>query len=632
MRIRIGVQAASALCHNDRMALLSSNTGPARSIVAPGRPFLGVERSVLGRAWRDRLDLEGQGRAQAIAQLHGHSDLLSRVLAARGVDAETCEAFLDPTLRALMPDPSVLVGMAETVARLVRAIETRETVAVFGDYDVDGACSTALLAGFLEACGCPFIIHIPDRLFEGYGPNVEAIRALAERGATLLVTVDCGTTSFEPIEEATRLGLQTLVIDHHQAPEHLPPALAIVNPNRLDDLSHLGHLCAAGVVYMVLVALHRALRQKNFFTSNQPAPDLLGELDLVALATIADVVPLAGLNRAFVTKGLAVMRARGRPGLRALFDVARADGPPRPYHLGFLIGPRINAGGRIGDAALGAKLLMLKDDAAASEIAVELDRLNRERQAIEIGTLAEAEAEAMASLGLEEQGACVVTAGEGWHVGVVGLVAARLKEKFRRPAFAIAFTGDIGTGSARSIPGVDLGRVVRAAVEMGLLVKGGGHAMAAGLTIEKSRLGDFRAYLEERLTEIVARARHADSLLVDAAVTAAGARPDLVAMLERAGPFGQGNPEPVFVLPAHRILRATEVGNGHVRIRAVSGDGSGIDAIAFRAGDSALGAALQKGVGAGAHLAGTLSIDRYGGNERVQMRLLDMALPSAQRT
>ncbi len=593
----------------------------------PRRLFLGVEQSVLGRAWRDRLDLEAQGHAQAISQQLGHPDLLARVLAGRGVQAQDCAAFLDPTIRALMPDPDVLVGMETLVARLVEAIQRGDTVAIFGDYDVDGACSSALLATFLQACGCPFIIHIPDRLFEGYGPNVDAIRGLAAAGARLLVTVDCGTTSFEPIAEAQKLGLDTLVIDHHQAPEVLPPAHAIVNPNRLDDLSGLGHLCAAGVVYMVIVALNRALRQRGFWTPERPAPDLLAELDLVALATIADVVALKGLNRAFVAKGLAVMRARGRPGLRALFDVARADGPPRPYHLGFLIGPRINAGGRIGDAALGAKLLMMRDETEAARIATELDRLNSERQAIEVTTLAEAEAEAIFALGLEEQGACVVTAGEGWHPGIVGLVAARLKEKFRRPAFAIAMNGKLGTGSARSIPGVDLGRIVRAAVDDGLLVKGGGHAMAAGLTIDRDRLVDFRAYLEERLGEIVARARASDSLSVDAAVTAGGATPDLIRMLEQAGPFGQGNPEPVFVLPAHRLTRATPVGKGHIKVRAVAGDGAGIEAIAFRAAESPLGQALQKNVGSAVHLAGTLSLDRWGGSERVQMRIVDLAIP-----
>ena len=592
----------------------------------PRRLFLGVAQSALGRAWRDRLDLEAQGRAQAIVQLHGHADLLARVLAGRGVSPDDCETFLNPTIRALMPDPNTLVGMEALAARLAQSITRGEKVAIFGDYDVDGACSSALLGDFLSACGTPFIIHIPDRIFEGYGPNVEAIKKLSQEGAKLLVTVDCGTTSFEPIVEATKLGLDTLVIDHHQAPEILPDAFAIVNPNRQDDLSGLGHLCAAGVVYLVIIAVNRLLRDAGFFNADRPAPDLLAELDLVALATIADVVPLKGLNRAYVSKGLAVMRGRGRVGLRCLFDVARADGPPKPYHLGFLIGPRINAGGRIGDAAMGAKLLMMQDEEEAQRIATELDRLNGERQSIEVQTVAEAEAEALAA-GLDDTGACVVTAGEGWHPGVVGLVAARLKEKFRKPAFAIALNGKLGTGSARSIPGVDLGRVVRAAVEDGLLVKGGGHAMAAGLTIEKDRLVDFRAYLEARLAEIVELARAQDALSIDAALTAAGATPELVRMLEAAGPYGSGNPEPVFVLPDHRIAKVIPVGTNHLKIRAVAGDGAGIDVMAFRAAESPLGAALKAREGQSAHLAGTLSLDSWGGRERVQMRLLDMAVP-----
>ena len=597
----------------------------------PNRLFLGVGQSVLGRVWRDRLDLAAQGQAQAMVQAYGHPDLLARVLAGRGVTAETCSTFLDPTIRSLMPDPNVLVGMEKLAGRLAQAISKGEMVAIFGDYDVDGACSSALLGDFLRACGTPFIIHIPDRIFEGYGPNVEAIRKLAEDGAKLLVTVDCGTTSFEPIDEAQKLGLDTLVIDHHQAPEELPAAFAIVNPNRQDDLSGLGHLCAAGVVYLVIVAVNRLLREQGFFNPQRPAPDLLAELDLVALATIADVVPLKGLNRAYVAKGLAVMRARGRVGLRHLFDVARADGPPKPYHLGFLIGPRINAGGRIGDAALGARLLMMRDEDEAARIATELDRLNGERQAIEVGTVAEAEAEALAA-GLDETGACVVTAGEGWHPGVVGLVASRLKEKFRKPAFSIAMNGKLGTGSARSIPGVDLGRVVRAAVEDGLLVKGGGHAMAAGLTIQKDKLVDFRAYLEERLSEIVERARAHDALSIDAALTAAGAQPDLLRMLEAAGPFGAGNPEPVFVLPAHRIAKLFPVGTNHLKVRAVAGDGAGIDVMAFRAVGNPLGAALKAHEGQAMHLAGTLSLDTWGGRERVQMRLIDMAVPERRST
>jgi len=587
--------------------------------------FLKVERSVLGRPWRDRLDLKGRALAQAIVQQHGLSDALARVLAGRGVGADQCIDFLDPKLRDLMPDPSSLVDMDAAVARLVHAVERGETVAIFGDYDVDGACSSALLSDFLGACGTASMIHIPDRIFEGYGPNAEAIRALAEKGATLLVTVDCGVTSHEPFEEAHRLGMDVIVLDHHQAPEHLPRALAIVNPNRQDDLSGLGHLCAAGVTFMALVALNRALRASGFWTRERPAPDLFAMLDLVALATVADVAPLKGLNRAFVLRGLEVMRARARVGLRALFDSAGANGPPRASALGFLIGPRINAGGRIGDAALGAKLLLMREEAEATAIAQELDRLNRERQAIEAAAVAEAEEEARAAMGLGEGGPVVVTAREGWHPGVVGLVAARLKERFGRPAFAISFSGGTGVGSGRSIGGVDLGRAVRAAVEAGLLVKGGGHAMAAGLTIESARLGDFRAFMDEALGEAVARARLNQALSIDAAITAGGARPEFVTEVERAGPFGAACPEPVFALPGHLLADVGVVGNGHVRLRLEAGDRSRLDAIAFRVAEGPLGQFLLGARGARLHVAGALTLDSWGGRERVQMRVMDAA-------
>ena len=591
------------------------------------RLFLNVEHSALDRAWRDRLDYEGQARALTMAQHHGFSDILSRVLAGRGVHPDQAQAFLDPTLRDLMPDPDTLAGMGQAVARIVRAVQNGETVAIFGDYDVDGASSAALLGDYFRHCGTPFLIHIPDRIFEGYGPNPEAIRALKDKGANLLITVDCGTTSHETLALAASLGLDPIVLDHHQAPEVLPEAI-IVNPNRLDDLSHLGHLCAAGVVFMTLVAVNRELKRVGFFTEAHPAPDLLKGLDLVALATVADVAPLIGLNRAFVTKGLQVMRARERAGLRALVDIAGADGPPKPYHLGFLIGPRINAGGRIGDAALGAKLLMLEDDEEARAIATELDRLNRERQTIEVATVEVAEAEALGALGLEEKGAVVITAAEGWHPGVVGLVASRLKERFRRPAFAIAMQGKTGTGSGRSITGVDLGRVVRLAVEQGLLIKGGGHAMAAGITIARENLGAFRSFMEEKLSEKVEAARSEDSLLVDAALTAGGASPELMHGLEKAGPFGAANPEPVFAFPNHRLVDAALVGANHIRFRLTSGDGSRIDGIAFRAAEKPLGQALMQLRGETVHAAGTLSLDRWGGRERVQLRLLDIAKPS----
>jgi single-stranded-DNA-specific exonuclease len=593
---------------------------------APRRLFLGVERSACGRPWRDRLDERGCARALAIAQRHDVPELLARILAGRGVDVDAVAAFLDPTVRALMPDPDTLADMRSAAARLADAVARGETVAIFGDYDVDGATSAATLGRYLRHCGLRPIIHIPDRLFEGYGPNAEAIRALAAQGASLLVTVDCGTTSHEPLAQARKLGLDVIVIDHHQADEQLPPALAVINPNRLDDLSGLGFLAAAGLAFMTVVAVNRELRARGFWTSQRPEPDLLGFLDLVALGTVADVVPLKGLNRAFVAKGLIALRQRANLGLTALMDVARLNGPPEPWHLGFLLGPRINAGGRIGRATLGVELLMHDDPSECARIAAELDRLNRERQAIEAATVAQAEAEAMAALGAEEKGAVVVTAAEGWHPGVVGLAAARLRERFGRPAFAIALEpGGIGTGSGRSIAGIDLGRAVRDAVAAGLLVKGGGHAMAAGVTLRREALGAFRAYLEETLAPAVEAARREDALLVDGAITAAAANGDLVATIARASPFGPSNPEPVIALPAHTVVYAQEVGQAHMRARLRAGDGSTIDAVAFRAVGQKLGSALAQSRGRSVHAVGSLCLDRWNGLERVQLRLIDVA-------
>jgi single-stranded-DNA-specific exonuclease len=591
------------------------------------RLFLGVEHSACGRVWRDRLDERGAARALAIAQRHdGVPELLARILAARGVEVDAVASFLDPTVRALMPDPDTLADARAAATRLADAVARGETVAIFGDYDVDGATSAAVLGRYLRHCGLRPVIHIPDRLFEGYGPNAEAIRALAGQGATLLVAVDCGTTSHEPLLEAKRLGLDVIVIDHHQADERLPPALAVINPNRLDDLSGLGDLAAVGLVFMTVVALNRELRSRGFWTAERAEPDLLGFLDLVALGTVADVVPLKGLNRAFVAKGLIALRRRANPGLTALMDVARLSGPPEPWHLGFLLGPRINAGGRIGRATLGVDLLMHDDPSECARLAAELDRLNRERQAIEAATVAQAEAEAMAALGVEEKGAVVVTAAEGWHPGVVGLVAARLKERFGRPAFAIALEpGGMGTGSGRSIAGIDLGRAVRQAVSAGLLLKGGGHAMAAGVTLRKEALGAFRAYLEDEFAPAVEAARREDALLIDGAVTAAAANGELMATIARAGPFGAYNSEPVIALPAHTVAYAEEVGQAHMRARLRAGDGATIDAIAFRSVGQKLGSALVQSRGRSVHAAGTLCLDRWNGVERVQLRLVDLA-------
>ena len=590
--------------------------------------FLGVSHSVTGRLWRDRLDARGAARALAIAQRHQLPEMLARVIAGRDVEIDAVADFLDPTIRRLMPDPFTVTQMEAAAKRLADAATRGETVAIFGDYDVDGATSAALLAWHLRHCGLTPLIHIPDRIFEGYGPNVDAINALAAKGATLLVTVDCGTTSIEPLAVARQQGMSVVVIDHHQCGDDLPDVDALVNPNRPDDLSGLGHLAAVGLVLVTLVALNRELRQRGFWTPERPEPDLLNMLHHVALGTVADVAPLTGLNRAFVAKGLIALRRRDHIGHTALMDVARLNGPPEAWHLGFMLGPRINAGGRIGRADLGVRLLLEGDVSEAARIAAELDRLNTERRVIEQAAEAQAEAEALASLGLEDKGSVIVTASEGWHPGVVGLVASRLKDKFGRPAFVVALEpGGIGTGSGRSIGGVDLGRAVRQAVTDGVLLKGGGHAMAAGVTLRKERLAEFRAYMEKALAADVAQSRHVNELFIDGAVSARAVTPEFVAMLNRAGPFGAGNPEPVLALPSHQLIHADEVGQAHLRLRFKSGDGAIVNGIAFRAVGQPLGNALAQMRGQPLHVAGSLAVDRWQGAERVQLRVTDVAVP-----
>jgi single-stranded-DNA-specific exonuclease len=595
------------------------------------RPVFDVSRSVTDRAWVDRIDDSSRAVALAMVQQHGLPDVVARILAGRDVPLEALPGFLDPRLRDLMPDPFVLTAMEPAALKIVGAIERDEIIAIFGDYDVDGATSVALLAGFLDSAGARRLIHIPDRLTEGYGPNVEAVRLLVDDGAKLLVTVDCGTTGHEPILEAARLGVPTVVLDHHQAPEELPEAYAIVNPNRLDDLSGLGHLCAAGVVFMTLVAVNRILRARGFWEKRGGEPDLMAMLDLVALGTVADVVPLVGLNRAFVRQGIAVMRRRDRLGLRALADSARLDGPIAPYHLGFLFGPRINAGGRIGDAALGARLLLTGDENEAAKIATELERLNRERQEIEVRMVEEAEAEALLSVGLDENAAgIIVVASSHWHPGIVGLVASRLKDRFQRPVFALALDQNgFATGSGRSVQGIDLGRAVRDAVEQKVLIKGGGHAMAAGLTIIADKIPELRAFFETRLGADASRLRAEQSLVIDAAIMAGGATLSLLTEIDRAGPYGSGHPEPLFAFGAHRVVDAMEVGTNHVRAKLKAGDGKTLEAIAFRAANQPIGIALMKNRGGVLHLAGSLAINRYRGGETVQLRIMDVATPAA---
>ena len=609
-----------------------------KTIVALGvndAALLGVERSVLGRRWKERLSHATTREAEAIAQITGLPDILARIVAARGVTLASLDSFLDPKLRDLLPDPSSLADMETAATHLADIVEARSRVAIFGDYDVDGACSAALVGLYLRALDVPCEIYIPDRIFEGYGPNVEAIRGLADRGARTLITVDCGSTSLAPLEEAKRLGLRVFVLDHHQVGDALPNVDAIVNPNRQDDLSGQGALCAAGVVFLALVALNRALRERGFFAC-RPEPDLIASIDLVALATVADVVPLTGLNRAFVTQGLKMMRQRRRIGLNALIDGAKLGRPIEPYHLGFILGPRINAGGRIGDAALGARLLMSEDQDEASSIAAELEALNRDRQAAERIMVEEAIAQAEARLqevsGIDEPNV-IVTGSAGWHPGIVGLIAGRLKERFRRPAFAFALNGEGGTatGSGRSVPGADLGRAVRAAVEAGLLIKGGGHAMAAGATLPatsepEAALGRFQVCLETTIGRDAGASRMGDALEIDAILSASGANAELLRLIERAGPYGQGNPEPIFVFAAHRLASCVAVGNGgHLRLTLKGSEGSTLAGIAFRAADQPLGRFLNEHIGQTVHIAGTLSRDSYGGRERVDLKVVDAA-------
>jgi single-stranded-DNA-specific exonuclease len=588
------------------------------------RAFLGVEKSVLDNRWISRLDQAGQNRALAMSQTHGMPDLISRVLAGRGVTVEEAVEFLDPTIRALMPDPYTLTDCEKAAKRLVEAIRGQQQVAIFGDYDVDGAASSALMYRFLTHFGVKANIYIPDRIFEGYGPNPAAINQLIDGGARLIVTVDCGSTSHEALAAAASRHVDVVVIDHHQVTHELPPCHALVNPNREDDLSGQGHLCAAGVVFMVLVATLRLLREMG--DSGVRSLDLLSWLDIVALATVCDVVPLKGLNRAYVVKGLVAARHQSNAGLAALFRKAGLAGPISPYHFGFLVGPRINAGGRIGDAALGSRLLTLDNAIEAEEIAQKLDELNRERQAMELAMLQEAEAEALAEYGDGEGASVIVTAHDKWHPGIVGLIAARLKEKFKRPAFAIAFDpSGKGTGSGRSINGFDMGKMVRAAVDEGLLIKGGGHAMAAGLTVERGNLGLLRSFFTERSEKTVAALVANETLKIDGAIGASGATVDLVDRLETAGPYGSGHSQPVFAVPAHRLRDSRMVGDRHVKVTLEAVDGSRLDGIAFRAGETPLGNLLLNSRGATLHVAGSLAADHYQGQRRIQIRVYDAA-------
>ncbi len=574
--------------------------------------FLSVETSLTGRRWtgpdpvQDRL-------AEGMAQQTRLPLPLCRILAARGVTADDAPAFLAPSLRDLLPDPLTLKDMGPAADRLLQAVDRRERIAVFADYDVDGGSSAALLLVWLSHFGLQATLYIPDRIDEGYGPNVPAMSALA-LAHDLILCVDCGTLSHEPIAAAR--GADVVILDHHLALETLPDALAIVNPNRQDEDGALAHLCAAGVVFLLLVEANRRLKGRG-----QNGPDLMSLLDLVALATVADVAPLTGINRAFVRQGLKIMARRERPGLRALADVARMDQAPTCYSLGFLLGPRVNAGGRIGQADLGARLLATDDEMEASRIAARLDQLNTERREITERVREEALAQAE-SRGLDTP--LVWAAAEGWHPGVVGIVAARLKEAANRPSVVIGFENNVGKGSARSVPGVDLGAAIQRLAAEGLILKGGGHKMAAGLTLSRAQLDPAMQRLGELLARQGAGATGPRDLRIDGLLATSAATVQLLEEIENAGPFGQAAPAPRFAF-ANVGVTCRRIGESHLKISVSDGAGPALDAIAFGAFDGPLGATLEEAGHRRFHLAGKLELNHWNGRTRVQLRLDDAA-------
>jgi len=587
--------------------------------------FLDVKQSIRGQAWVSRLD--NNRTALAISQRFGLSEIVGRILAGRQVELDMVDIWLNPTLRELMPAPETVVDLIKGAQRIVDAVQQNKQIAIIGDYDVDGISSTSILTQFLTSAGAVPLKHIPDRAKEGYGPSIYAVEKLQDEGAEVLVTLDCGTASHAPLARAKELGLDVVVVDHHQVPETMPDVFALINPNRNDDLSGLGNLCAAGVTMMLIGTLNKMLRENDWWSETRPGPDILQYLDLVALATVCDVVPLTGLNRAFVRQGLKVMASRKRVGLTALADAARLVRKPDVYALGFIIGPRLNAAGRIGSAMVGVDLMTTSDKGKANAISMQLENWNRERQAIELGVVDRADMQAQKALGETGQLPVLVVSGQDWHPGVLGLAAARLKERYHVPSFVLGFAkgSDEASGSGRSIKGVDLGGAIQEAVKAGIVKKGGGHAMAAGLTVGCEQIGDLRAFLEDRLAEDTAKAQLNQSIKIDAALTASGATIALIEQIEMAGPFGSANPSPMFAFPAHRVVYADIAGTDHVRCTLASADGSRIKAIAFRVADTELGELLLSERSMPLHFAGKLAINDWGGRREPQLFIEDVA-------
>lgn len=568
------------------------------------------ERSITGQAWRWR----GAGGEA--------DDLVTQLLLARGCPFEDLDAYRNPTIRAFMPDPSIFRDMDTAAERLADAVASGEKVTIFGDYDVDGATSAALLIRLLRQLGLEAGYYIPDRLLEGYGPSGDALVNLAGSGSTLVVTVDCGAQAFEALDMAKAAGLDVIVVDHHKCAAALPVARALVNPNRLDEdegAAH-GHLAAVGVAWLLAAALVRVLRGRGWF-KDRAEPKLLDLLDIVALGTVADVAQLRGLNRAFVAQGIKVMANRRNVGLDALITASRLTRAPICSDLGFALGPRINAGGRVGKSDLGVRLLTTEDPIEAQEIAAELDALNTERRAIEAAVQEEADTLTAA----QGNRAVVVVSGEGWHPGVIGIVAGRLKEKLGRPAIVIAVDGEgTGKGSGRSISGVDLGAAVLAAKDMGLLVAGGGHAMAAGLTVAKDKVDAFAEFLDERLSNDVAKASESRALLIDAVVAPGGVTPSLADALEEAGPYGMGWPAPRIAAGPMRVVKADVVGKDHVRAIMAGDDGRSLKTVAFRQAETELGQAILHGArGRRLWIAGRAKVDDWGGRQNAELHIDD---------
>ncbi len=564
--------------------------------------------------------------ALAISQQLGLPELLGRILAGRGIAVQQAQAFLHPTLREYLPDPFHLKDMQKAAQRVTQAIAARETIAIFGDYDVDGATSSALLIRYLRMLDLSPLVHIPDRMKEGYGPNAPALLALKERGATLVITVDCGTMAHAPLAAAKAAGLEVIVVDHHKGSPDMPEAYAIVNPNRFDEESPHTQLAACGVTFLLLVAINKLLREAGHF-ANGKEPDLMSLLDLVALGTVCDVVPLTGANRALVTQGLKMAHQRRNAGLVAVMDVARLTEAPGTYHAGFIIGPRINAGGRVGKADLGVRLLTTEDVFEAKGLAEELDRFNAERKAIESLVIEQAMQDASQ---LPASDAVLVVAREGWHAGVIGIVAGRLKEHFHKPTAVIALNGATGKASARSISGVDLGAAVLAAVQADVLLGGGGHAMAAGFTIAKDRIDRLRAFFNDRLSTQVATLSRERVLHLDATVSLPGITADLARLIEQAGPYGAGNPSVRLLLDGVKVVNSDIVGDGHVRVILTEAgpDASSLSlkAMAFRSADTIVGQTLLNARGKSLKLAGQIRLNVWQGRESADLFIDDVAL------